>query len=449
MIESKITEMATMQPQIVSKETIKPSSPTPDHLRTHKLSLLDQLTPHIYLPMLLFYPSEGCDSPSQIADKSHRLKTSLSETLSRYYPFAGRLADRATIDCNDEGIEFYEAQINCQLSEILKKPEPETLDLFYPNGILYNDSYKASLVVFQITHFNCGGMAIAMCMLHKIADGAAVSSFLSDWATMARQSGEEVSPKFISASLSPPNDQPDMPDTKLECENCVTRRYVFDASKLAELKAMSVDSGVPNPTRVEVVTTLIFKCATAASTSNLVSSRPSVLLQPVNLRPRMSPPLPENSVGNFSWFFSIMAKDESDTDLPRLVGELKKGMAQFSEKYAKNLTANECYSLICEAIKEAKKVLNKNENINMFKCSSLCRYPFNQMNFGWGKPIWVGFSSSKVKNTFHLTDARGGGIEAWVTLGEQDMAVFERDEELLAFASLNPSAFYADCDFVV
>jgi hypothetical protein len=38
-------------------------------------------------------------------------------------------------------------------------------------------------------------------------------------------------------------------------------------------------------------------------------------------------------------------------------------------------------------------------------------------------------------------DAKDGkGIEAWVTLTEDDMAFFERDRELLAAASFDPVA---------
>lgn len=47
---------------------------------------------------------------------------------------------------------------------------------------------------------------------------------------------------------------------------------------------------------------------------------------------------------------------------------------------------------------------------------------------------------SRMKNFVYMVDAKdGGGIEAWVTLDERDMAVFERDAELLAYAARNPS----------
>lgn len=39
-----------------------------------------------------------------------------------------------------------------------------------------------------------------------------------------------------------------------------------------------------------------------------------------------------------------------------------------------------------------------------------------------------------------LLDSKWGGIEAWVTLDEEEMAMFGRNDELLAVASLNPYA---------
>jgi hypothetical protein len=45
-----------MEVQIISKQNVRPSSPTPPHLRNFKLSLLDQLVTVPYAPILLFYP---------------------------------------------------------------------------------------------------------------------------------------------------------------------------------------------------------------------------------------------------------------------------------------------------------------------------------------------------------------------------------------------------------
>lgn len=45
-----------MEVQIISKQNVKPSSPTPSPLRNFKLFLLDQLATAPYAPILLFYP---------------------------------------------------------------------------------------------------------------------------------------------------------------------------------------------------------------------------------------------------------------------------------------------------------------------------------------------------------------------------------------------------------
>ena len=55
-------------------------------------------------------------------------------------------------------------------------------------------------------------------------------------------------------------------------------------------------------------------------------------------------------------------------------------------------------------------------------------------------PVWFIGGISMFSNFFLLMDTRDGkGIEALVTLSEEDMAVFQCDQDLLAFASFNPN----------
>ena len=121
--------------EIIHKETIKPSFPTPDDRKILKLSLFDQFTPITYTPLVLFYPVNNGDSLASIAEKSQKLKKSLSETLTHFYPLAGRLKENTSIDCNDQGAEFIEARINCLLSEMLKNPDSQILNQFLPAPI--------------------------------------------------------------------------------------------------------------------------------------------------------------------------------------------------------------------------------------------------------------------------------------------------------------------------
>lgn len=393
------------------------------------------------MPFVYFYPKRDSDiySPSVITDKSNQLKNSLSKTLSRYYPFAGRVRDRVSIDCNDEGVVLLEARIKCLLSEIIENPKAETLNLLFADDLQWKDSNLSSLLAVQISYFDCGGMAISVCISHKIGDGVTMVKFINDWATMTRNPSGELSPEFNAASMFPQGDLPIMPEFLLEEGNCFSKRFVFDGSKIAALKAMVADK-VQNPTRVEVVTALLCKCAISASISNSGSPNPTLFIQALNLRNRMVPPLPENTMGNMASFFPVSTMGESKIELHDLVGQMKESMAQYCNTYVKKFRGEEWLSIYREFLKESRKLFIGGNQV-LYTCSSWCRFPLYESDFGWGKPIWVTTASIVLKNTVLMMDTRSGdGIEVSVNLEEQDMAVFERDAELLGFASFNPSA---------
>lgn len=109
----------SIEVETLAREIIKPSSPTPHHLRNLKLSLLDQIIPVEYTAVILFY--RGNDDTHHHSHISQHLKQSLSETLKIYYPFAGIIKDHILIECKDNGVEYVEAQTNCLL--LKKKKE--------------------------------------------------------------------------------------------------------------------------------------------------------------------------------------------------------------------------------------------------------------------------------------------------------------------------------------
>ncbi|CBI27538.3 unnamed protein product, partial [Vitis vinifera] len=145
-----------MKPEIISRQTIKPSSPTPDSKKIYKLSLLDLLIANrIYVPIIFFYQNKEGDNSVDVAHISSGLKKSLSETLTHYYPLAGRIKDGVTVECNDEGAYFSEARIDCHLEGFLKHPEArDYLDLLMPVEIQSNSSDMGSLLLIQITFFS-------------------------------------------------------------------------------------------------------------------------------------------------------------------------------------------------------------------------------------------------------------------------------------------------------
>ena len=71
----------------------------------------------------------------------------------------------------------------------------------------------------------------------------------------------------------------------------------------------------------------------------------------------------------------------------------------------------------------------------MFFFSSWCRFPLYEADFGWGKPIWVSNRPKPVEIVNLMDTKDGDGIEAWVSLDERDMLLFQNHPEVKAFTS--------------
>ncbi|KAJ8427397.1 hypothetical protein Cgig2_027947 [Carnegiea gigantea] len=418
---------------IISKEAIKPSQPTPRE-RTLSKSLLDQFSPHIFVRVILFYLPAGRQNPNPTDTTSIKLlKTSLSKTLSHYYPFAGKVNKEGQIECTDDGVELLEARFSSRLVDVLEHPRIEEISKLFP--ISGDEALKGSgidsLVVIQITRFDCGGMAIGACFSHKIVDASSIATFMNDWASITCNPNHGPIPQFSGASFFPPFDSMTIsPKSMPPSEECRTRRLVFNVSKIDALRNNNVLRAL-HPTRFETIAALICKTILGGSTATSGSTRPRAVNIIVNLRTKMAPPLSENQIGNFATH-NLVNVTACETDLYSLVRLLKDGMAKFHEKFGQQLdSAYERSSEIHNSYKELEQLLgNKNAEI----------FPFYNVDFGFGKPVWASVFPNPTRNCIFMCDTRDGkGIEAWVSLDDPDVAVFENDHELLSFASTNPS----------
>lgn len=217
---------------------------------------------------------------------------------------------------------------------------------------------------------------------------------------------------------------------------------MLEGSKIESLKNR-ISEKVQNPSRVEVVSALIYKAIISASRNNNNSQNQStLLLQTLNLRKRVVPPLPETLVGSLVSFFPVGVDGEREVvELHELVGTMRKEMGEFCDRYAKKYRTKEWLELIKKRLNESREILSKNGNNQLvYRCSSGCNFPIYEVDFGWGVADWITMPAFKMKNTVMMLDAKnGGGIEALISLQDGEMAAFQDNEELLAFASLNPS----------
>ncbi|KAI4356432.1 hypothetical protein L6164_000454 [Bauhinia variegata] len=76
-------------------------------LENSKLSLIDGMIPFCFVPIVLFYSASDVESfDTDFTLISAKLKKSLSDTLTLYYPFGGRGKGKALVECNDEGVPY-------------------------------------------------------------------------------------------------------------------------------------------------------------------------------------------------------------------------------------------------------------------------------------------------------------------------------------------------------
>ncbi|XP_010528792.1 PREDICTED: BAHD acyltransferase At5g47980-like [Tarenaya hassleriana] len=444
-----------MKVEAIGKETIKPSSPTPNDLRTVKLSVYDQFLPPVYTVSVLFFSNSCRHDQTQREgpmfsehDTSLKLKSSLSETLTRFYPLSGRINDGGdAIDCNDEGAVFVDARSDSTLLDFLKSPDFAALQRFLPLDTVENPYESAAtwpLLLVKATYFKCGGLAIGICISHKIADAASISMFVRGWAATARGDSDSATyPEFTAAKFFPPASESTRFSGKITLDRkiCATKRFVFDGSKIAELRRKVASGDVAEPTRVESITGLLWKCVVTASNSVSEKLLSKVLNQPVNLRGKVPSLLSENVMGNVMYSsMPLMIDGQGEVEIQDAVKDLRRKADELKrfirDDGGSSLIGTKMVDLILSNISGLSY-----ETHEPYSVSSWCKLPLYEADFGWGSPAWVtGNVAPALDNLMILIDSKdGAGVEAWVTLPEQVMLSFEQNAELLAFACPNPT----------
>ncbi|XP_071740665.1 epi-neemfruitin B synthase L1AT-like [Rutidosis leptorrhynchoides] len=429
---------------IVSRNTIKPSSPTPFHSKTYNLSLLDQIAINPYVPIVAIYPSSNAYQSSR--DKTLELKNSLSKVLTHYYPFAGRMKKIGPtfIDCNDEGVEFIEACNTSTLSGFLQQSEHEDLDQLFPDDRIWfkknikssNDDEKSINVCplsVQVNHFTCGGVAVATSLHHTIGDGNSALNFIKHWAAVTSHSRDVTSPiinpHFIS--YQPTTVKLPKSDQYIPPNDVVSKSFVFSNMKIKELQTkvatmtMNTKQPIINPTRAAVVSWLLHKCVVAATrriSGNVIKT--SVIML-INLRNKLKEPLPATSIGNLTFPISNHHGDVMPDDF---INQLRKEKLKFQN--IRNLET--ALGTVADMISDTFILGTTRSMDTSYFYSIICGFFMYDIDFGWGKPIKVAVGGA-FKNLSILMDASdGNGIEALVSLNKQDIKIVANDPELLA-----------------
>ncbi|KAL3620089.1 hypothetical protein CASFOL_035001 [Castilleja foliolosa] len=435
--------MAQTCVEVISKETIKPSSPTPQHLQKMKLSYLDQLVDPVYMSFISFYQAEGeaihrAGSHVQI---SQRLKKSLSHTLTSFYPLAGRIQDNFTIDCNDAGVEFIDARAvdHTQLTNAIQE-QPNNIDedhlkLYLPvdPSTTAGDHTTKPLFLVQVTYFDCGGVVVGVLFSHRIADCASIVDFINAW---AHANGTDD----ISTLGRPINLAKHFPGMELSStglfmtrdEKFLTKMFVFDKVKLEALRKLA-ESNVKKPTRVELISAFIWQNFMQLSSSSDGDHNNDKIFcagHAVNLRARNKSF--ENVFGNC--VVAATAYEESSSsgggEFHEVVSKLRSAIRRIDEDYITKSMQQSGDGGLLKDLNEFGSMFMKGV-VEMFVFTSWCRFPFYEVDFGWGKPIW--FCPVVLSNNLAiLVNSRcGERIEVWVNMKKDALSILEDKFKLI------------------
>ncbi|XP_047340359.1 stemmadenine O-acetyltransferase-like [Impatiens glandulifera] len=424
--------------EIISKEMIKPSLPTPSHLRTYQISSLDQFTVLNYIRVVFFYNRSLAEKNvfGETNNVMEVLKSSLSETLTHYYPLAGKFVEEdALINCDDSGAEFTTAVVvgggdDGGFLGAIENPDMYFLEKFISRK--NNDIFKSEDVILavQITQFPAGEIAVGVCISHKISDTATLCSFMKLWSAAARIliSGGESSFKELTV-LGPVFDAPRLwpsipgltfPSFNFKDEKIIMKNFYFNSSSVSRLKA-ELSGGDIAPTRVTSMMALIWHAVMNSSSEPRTNH---VLALPANIRKKMSPPLPDNTLGNIVKLVAV-ANSVGGVTLGVVLGLIMEAIGKVDEEYAKKkgVPIHEPFS----------KVFSSEFKLNMTVITSWCWFPFYEVDLGLGRPVWMTCLRRSAFSDILLIDGPDGGIDALIGLNAETMEKFEKNPNIISF----------------
>ncbi|KAG6692849.1 hypothetical protein I3842_10G134700 [Carya illinoinensis] len=331
---------------VKSTSSIIPSKPAPGGVL--RLSECDQRMQWTHIPLIFIYKATG--NNNEKTKTVETLKDSLSRVFVPYYPLA---------------VQLLEAYSEAKLDE---------LGDFAPMKAI-EDLVPKPLLLVQVTRFSCGGLCVATVMSHTMVDGWSAAKFFNVWAKVHQttlrlgdtDAKEEKKKETYVAILK------------------VTKEQVEGLRKKAnETPCQDVDMVSTRPySRYEAIASHLWRCTCKARAND--NSQPTRVTLAIDFRCRLKPP---EYFGN-TVLQTVTSKcvhgDLLAKPLSYAAGKLREAIERMTDEYIRS--ALDFIASQKDLTAMGHNIETGNPNTSILSWINL---PFYGMDFGWGKPIYVG-----------------------------------------------------------
>ncbi|KAL2506901.1 HXXXD-type acyl-transferase family protein [Abeliophyllum distichum] len=353
-----------------------------------------------------------------------------------------------------ETVFFFEVSSSystLKIAELVKKAVEEVLLIpyyFMAGRLKLNDENKRlellcnNAGVLFVTRFECGGFSLGFMTNHAILDGKSASEMFHNLASICRGEGLKTSAvnndrtcirartppqinyphneyiklaktSFLASSFTSQNRI--SPSPLIFSKNYVHKLISFTSKMLISLK----EKATIKCSTFEAIVAHLWRTRTKAVFEKKQSEYSTVLFA-VDIRSKISPPLPEGFAGNavITAFATAKALDLIEKPVSFAVKKVKEARERVTDDYVKSVID------WLEVYKGIPATCNGN-----FYVSAWWKLPFGELDFGFGKPIHGGpILSGNDEFVLLLSNGknceRNEGINVWMALETHKMERF-------------------------
>lgn len=420
--------------RILRSATLYPSEPTEKRLMF--LSNIDQVL-NFNVDTVHFFAAGGPGFGFEAVEEI--LRSAVERLLVPYDFLAGRLRaaeeGRLVIDCNRAGVGFVVAESGLRVDELgeLEYPNPIFRQLAAAGltpekenglGLKMEDQPLCS---FQVTSFRCGGFAMGISNNHATFDGISFKTFLLNLAAVAAGDPLPSVPftdRRLLAARSPPvvsfphpELSPSPSSLLLPASPSDLRLHLFRFSP-SHISAIKLLARPRRPSSFAALVAHLWRCKSLSSPVPAPPNATSTILYAVDIRRRLSPPLPPEYAGNavLTAYGQLTAAELEEAPFGRVAEAVAEGAERMGDEYARSVID--------------WGSLNRGCPKGDLFVSSWWRLGFAGVEYPWGKPVYtcpLAHPSRDIVLLFPGIDG-DGGVNALVALPPEEA---ERFGELL------------------